>query len=254
MARTTTRTPDPTRKTAIAVGVLFLITFATSIAAALLYGPFVDDPDAFIRGAGSDTGVLVGTLLELILIIANMGTALVLYPLLRRHNEVLAFGYVVARTFESVFIAIGVLAVLAGVTLRQQVVAGADAGSLVALAQSFVALNRWTFVLGPGFVVGIGNGLILGWLMYRSGLLSRRLSLLGIVGGPVLTIAGAGVVMGVIPRGGTEQGLATVLEFIWEGAVLGLLLIFKGFNSKRSTELERRGPDATPAFSAASAS
>ena len=239
------------RKTALTVGVLFIITFITSIGAALLYGPLIDNPGAFIRGAGSESGVLVGAFLELILIIANMGTALVLYPLLRCHNEVLALGYVAARTFECVFIAIGILAVLAAETLRQQVAAGADAGSVLALGQSFVALNRWTFLLGPGFVVGIGNGLILGWLMYRSGLLSLRLSLLGIVGGPLVTISGIAILFGVIERGSAAQGLATVLEFLWEGAVLGIWLIVKGFNQSRAAALESREQSAASSYAAA---
>jgi hypothetical protein len=239
------------RTTAIATGVLFLITFVTGIGAALLYGPLIDNPSAFISGAGSDSGVRLGALLELILIVANMGTALVLYPLLRRHNEVLAFGYVVARTFECLFIAIGVLAVLSAVTLREQVAAGADAGSLLALGQSFAALNRWTFVLGPGFVVGIGNGVILSWLMYRSGLLSLRLSLLGLIGGPLISITGAAVLLGIIERGGTVQAIATVPEFLWEGAVLGILLIVRGFNATRAAALESRKEPTAQAYAAA---
>jgi hypothetical protein len=238
------------RKTALAVGVLFIITFITSIGAALLYGPLVDDPGAFIRGAGSDTGVLIGALLELILIITNLGTAIVLYPLLRRQSEVLALSYVAARIVECTFIAIGILALLAAVTLRQQA-PGTDAGSLVAAGQSLVAINRWTFVLGPGFVVGIGNGLILGWLMYKSGLLSRRLTLLGIIGGPLVTISGAAVLLGIIERGSAWQGLATVPEFLWEGAVLGLLLIVRGFNTSRAAALEGREQATTPAYATA---
>ena len=143
-----------------------------AIGAALLYGPVVDDP-RWVLGDGPDTGIRLGALFELILIITNLGTAIVIYPLLRRHNEVLSLSYVAARVVECTFILVGLLALLVVVTLRQQG-AGADPDSLVGLAQSFVAVNRWTFVLGPGFVVGIGNGIILGWLMYRSGLLPRR--------------------------------------------------------------------------------
>ncbi len=239
---------DTPRKTAIAVGVLFLITFVTSISAALLYGPVVDNP-RFILGAGADTGILIGALLELILIVANIGTALVLYPLLRKHNETLALGYVAARLFEGVFILIGILALITVVTLRQTVGAGADPNSVIALGQSLVAINRWTFVLGPGFVVGIGNGVLLGWLLYRSGLLSLRVSLLGLVGGPLVTTTGALVLLGVIDRGGAVQGIATIPEFLWEGAVLGIYLIVKGF--KRSSPLIA-GPAADAAIAAGS--
>jgi hypothetical protein len=134
-------------------------------------------------------------LLELCLIIANLGTALVLIPLLKRQNEILTFSYVAARVMECV----GILAVLAVVTLRQD---SPDAG---VLAESFAAIKDWTFKLGPGFVVGIGNGLILGYLMYRSGLMPRGLTWLGMVGGPLQSVVGIFVVFGVSDAGAGVQ-------------------------------------------------
>ena len=127
--------------------------------------------------------------MELLLIIANIGTALALFPILKRQNEALALGYVAARVIECTFIAIGIVSVLAVVTLRQDT-AGADGASLVSIGQSLVAIHDWTFLLGPGFVVGIGNGLILGYLMYRSGLVPRRMAMLGLVGGPLVCASG----------------------------------------------------------------
>ena len=130
--------------------------------------------------AGGDTGVLVGAALELLLIVANIGTAIVLFSVLKRRNERLALGYVAARLVECGFIAAGVVSIFAIVTLRQDA-AGADADSLVVAGQSLVAIHDATFLLGPGFVVGIGNGLILGYLMHRSGLVPRRMAVLGLV-------------------------------------------------------------------------
>src|SRR4029450_2136846 len=98
--------------------------------------------------------------------IAQIGTAVVVFPLLRRQNEILILGYVTARVMESVFTAVGILCVLTIVTLRQEAPAGADAASLLTAGESLVALKDWTFLLGPGFFVGVGNGLILGYLMY----------------------------------------------------------------------------------------
>src|SRR4028119_2104102 len=164
------------QKIARVTGVLFVITYITSIPAAFfLYPPVLDNPN-YIVGAGADTSVRLGALLELILVVANIGTAVVLWPVLKRVNEILALGFVTARIVESFFIAIGILSLLTVVTLRQEAAAGADAGSLVAVGQSLVALHDWTFLLGPGFVVGVGNGLILGYLMHRSGLLPRALA------------------------------------------------------------------------------
>jgi hypothetical protein len=218
---------DSTRKAALVVGVLFILTFITSIAGALAYGPVLSDP-GYITGAGADTRVFIGAFLELMLILTNIGCAVVLFPLLKRQNETLALGYVTARLVECAFIGIGLLSLLTIVTLRQGAV-GADAGSLVLIGKSLVALHNWTFLLGPGFTDGIGTGLILGWLLYRSGLVSRRMALFGVIGGPLLAASGTAVLLGIIPQGSALQGIATVPEIIWE-AFLGLWLTFKGFN------------------------
>src|ERR1700735_5769517 len=110
---------SPTRKTALIAGVLFLITFITSIPAALLlYSPVLNHTN-YILGAGADTRGALGPLLEILLIIANVGSAVVLFPVLKRQNEALALGYVTARIIESTFIAIGIVSLLAVVTLRR---------------------------------------------------------------------------------------------------------------------------------------
>jgi hypothetical protein len=217
---------DSARKTALAVGVLFILTFITSIAGVIAYGPVLSDPN-YITGAGADTGVFLGAFLELLLIITNIGCAVVLFPMLKRQNEGLALGYVAARLVECTFILVGLLSVLAVVTLRQQATS-AEAGTLVTVGKSLIAIHDWTFLLGPGFADGIGTGLILGYLMYRSGLVSRRMALFGVVGGPLLAASGIAVLLGVIPQFSPLQGLATVPEIIWE-AFLGLWLTFKGF-------------------------
>jgi hypothetical protein len=218
----------PSRKTALAVGVLFILTFVTSIAGVIAYGPVLSDP-LYVVNAGSNTGVFVGAFLELLLIITNIGCAVVLFPLLRRQNEVLALGYVTARLVECEFIAVGLLSLLTVASLQVQATS-ANAATLVPIGKSLVAMRNWTFLLGPGFADGIGTGMILGWLMYRSGLVGRRMALVGVVGGFLLAASGAAVLLGVIPQGSTWQGIATIPEIIWE-AFLGLWLTFKGFNS-----------------------
>ncbi len=219
---------DPERKTALVVGVLFILTFITSIAAVFAYGTVLTDPD-YVTGPGADTGVFVGAFLELFLIITNIGCAVVLYPILKWQSEAISLGYVAARIMECTFILVGIIAVLAVVSLRQ-VAASADAGSVTTLGTSLVDIKDWTFLLGPGFADGIGTGLLLGWLMYRSGLVHRRMALFGVIGGPLLAISGAAVLLGVIPQGSSVQGLMTIPEIIWE-AYLGLWLTFKGFNA-----------------------
>jgi hypothetical protein len=221
---------DKTRRTAFVTGALFVITFVTSIPAALaLYKPVLDDAN-YVVGAGADTGVAMGALLELLLIIANVGTAVALFPILKRQSEGFALGYVTARLVECTFIAIGIVSLLAVVTLRQDLAgaAGGDPGSFVTAGRSLVAVHDWTFLLGPGFVVGVGNGLILGWLMYRSGLVPRGMALLGLVAGPVLLAGGTAALLGVIEPDSALKNLAAAPEFVWELS-LGIYLMVKGF-------------------------
>ena len=149
-----------------------------------------------------------------------------LFRVLRRQNEILALGYVTARVIECVFLAVGILAVLAVVTLRNDVGAGGD--SVGAYAESLAAIKDWTFLLGPGFIVGIGNGLILGYLMYRSGLVPRGMAMLGLIGGSLICLAGIAALFDVIDASSTWQGLATIPEFLWELS-LGIYLTVKGF-------------------------
>ena len=207
-------------------GVLFLITFITSIPALFLYDPVLNDI-GYITGAGADNRVILGAFLELALIIANIGTAIWLFPILKRQNESVALGFVTARVVECAFIAVGILSVLSIVTLRQEA-AGADAGSLTVVGESLVAIKDWTFLLGPGFVVGVGNGLLLGYLMYRSGLVPRGMAVLGLVGGPLICASGIAVMFGVFEAGSAWQLIATIPEFFWELS-LGIYLTVKGF-------------------------
>jgi hypothetical protein len=231
------------QKIARLTGVLFVITFIASIPPVLfLYGPLLDDPRYIVGGGAADNGLALGALLELILIIANIGTAVVLYPVVKRVNEILALGFVTARVIESAFIAVGILSVLSLVTLRQEAAAGADAGSLLAVGQSLVAIHDWTFLLGPGFVVGIGNGLILGYLMYRSGLVPRGMAILGLIAGPVLLARFVGILFGVFEPGSVLGSLMVVPEFIWELS-LGVWLIVKGFDPSALASLSTNPDD-----------
>ena len=214
------------QKRARIFGVLFLVTFVTSIPALALYQPVLDDPVGYLAGAGHDKQLLFAALLELLLIIANIGTAVVIFPIVRRRNEELALGYVTARVIECTFILVGILSVLGIITLRNQV-AGASEGTV---AYTLAAIKDWTFLLGPGWVVGWGNGLILGYLMYRSELVPRRAAWLGLIGGPLIIVSGTAV----MSAGGDPsdtlrslQGLATIPEFVWE-LFLGVYCTFKG--------------------------
>ena len=203
-------------------GVLFIITFLTSIPAALLFQSVTDDAAGFIAGSGNENLIYLAALLELALIIANVGTAVVLYPIARRQNKILALGYVAARIMECVFIAAGIIFVLGIVSLRQTSPDATD------LAVSLAALKDWTALFGPGFVVPFGNGLILGYLMYKSGLVPRNMTWFGLIGGPILLIGSLGTLVGAWDDGSALPALLVAPEFIWE-AFLGIYCAIWGF-------------------------
>jgi hypothetical protein len=228
-------------------GWLFLLTFIGSIPAQLvLYAPVLKDP-LFILGSGPDPGISLGALLELIVVVANIGTAVVLYPLVKRQNETVAIGYVAARIVESTVIMVGIFSVLSVLALRQGIVGGAGEDVLVPIGQALVALHDASFLLGPGFLAGLGNGILLGYLMFRSGLVPRGLTILGLVGGPALILAMVGVLFGAFAPGSTWQVVATVPEFFWE-LFLGIYLIVKGFKpSPLTAGFERQAGQDTAA-------
>jgi hypothetical protein len=203
-------------------GVLMIITFITSISALILFQPVLDDPVGYITGGGKDNQIYLGALLEFFLVISNVGTAVALYPIARRQNEALAIGYVGARIIESTFIATGIIFVLGVVGLRDDLPGADDA------AFTLAALKDWTFLFGPGMIVPWGNGLILGYLMYKSGLVPRRMAWLGLIGGPVLFISSVGTLVEWWDAGSTVPSLLVIPEFIWE-AFLGIYCAIWGF-------------------------
>ncbi len=219
------------------VGWLFIATFVTGIGARLLFvdglgGTWSDF--GFSVGAGSDTSVYFGAILEFGVIATNIATAVFLYPILRRQSEIGAVGYVTARVMECAFIMVGLLSLLTVVTLRQDLGA-ADPGSVFGAGSSLVATYEWAFLFGPGLIAGIGNGLILGYLMFRSGLVPRRMAVLGLIGGPLLAVGFVGVLFGAFDAGSGWQAAATAFEFVWELS-LGVYLIVKGFRRSPITE------------------
>jgi hypothetical protein len=215
-----------TRRIATFTGWLWIVTFVTSIPTRfILYAPVLDEP-SYVTGAGDLALAALATwaVFELILIISNVGTAVVPFSIHKRYSEVGAVAYVSARIVECVFIAIGILCILAIATLRQD----APNGTTAALGQGIEAIYEWSFRIGPGFFVGVGNGLILGYMMFKSGLVPRGMAMLGLIGGPLLCIAGILVIYDVIEASGPIQGVMTIPEALWELS-LGIYLVVKGY-------------------------
>ena len=226
------------RKIALVTGVFFMITIIPSpIAQFVLYDSVLTDVD-YIVGAGADANVRLGAFLEVIIAIAIIGTAVTLFPLLKRQHEGFALGYVAARIFESTMIVVGIIGLLSVVTLRQEFagVAGAEPASLVEVGRSLVAIHDWTFLLGPGLMPGL-NDIMLGYLLYASRLVPRALALLGIVAGPVHFASFVAVLLGVIEAGSVGQGIASIPVAAFE-VILGIWLIVKGFNPSAVARLQ----------------
>lgn len=212
------------QKRARVFGVLYLVTFVTSIPALALYEPALRHPVAFVAGSGNVNEIYLGALLELLLVIANIGTAVVIVPIMRRQFEELAIGYVTARVVECTFILVGIVSMLGIATLQQENAGAAEA----TVAYTLAALKDWTFLLGPGWVVGWGNGLILGYMMYRTQLVPRPWTWLGLIGGPLIIISGTIVLFGGNPASSALKGPAAIPEALWE-LFLGVYCTIWGF-------------------------
>jgi hypothetical protein len=216
------------RRLAAAAGTLYLITHVTSIVALALYAPVLDDA-GYITGAGADTRVLWAAFLEAVCGVAIVGTAVMLFPIVRRQHEGLALGYAGLRTLEAAIIAAGIIPLLAVVTLRQDLAgaAGTDPATLTTVGSALVAVHDWTFLLGPNLVLGV-NTVLMAYLMYRSGLVPRFIGVLGLVGGPLIFVSGTAVLFGLYEQV-SVLGMVTALPvFAWE-ICLAVRLVTKGF-------------------------
>lgn len=224
---------DPIRRTSLIAGVLYLITFV-SIPTLALYGA-VHEAD-FIVGAGSNTAVVVGGILELIVALAGIGTAVVLFPVLKRQHEGLAMGFVGSRILEAATIFVGIASLLTIVTLRQD---GAAADATVT-GDALVAMYDRTFLLGQSILPAV-NALLLGSLLYQSRLVPRALPTLGLIGAPLLLIAQSGVLFDLWGRTSPVTAIFVLPIAIWEFS-LGVYLVSKGFRPSAVDRLARR-PD-----------
>ena len=232
------------RKTALVAGIFYLITFI-SIPTLALYSPVKNHRD-WILSSGTHTGVLVGCLLEVIVALAGIGTAVTLYPVVKRQNEGVALGFVTARVLEASMIFVGVLSLLSLVTLRQGGAAGTNAAALVTTGASHVAVYNWTMLLGQTLMPCI-NALLLGSLMYRSRLVPRIIPIVGLIGAPLLLAAVIATLFnGGIGHVSAFQAIATLPVAAWEFS-LGMWLVVKGFKPSPITA-EMTAADTAPAY------
>ncbi|HEX5905552.1 MAG TPA: DUF4386 domain-containing protein, partial [Propionibacteriaceae bacterium] len=208
------------QRTARIMGAWFLATFVFSIPAFWFYDPVLNDTN-YVVGGGDDTRVAVGALLEILLAISGIATAVVIFPIVKRVNESVALGYIASRTVESILILVGVLSLMSIVALRQDLAdAGNTSAALTDVGRSLLAVHDQTSLIGPQLCAGLGNGILLGYLMWRSRLLPRPLVMFGLIGGPLAFLGGIGVLLGAWDNPSGPLVALTVLEVIWEFSLI----------------------------------
>jgi hypothetical protein len=217
------------RKNAIIVGVLFILATVSAIVGLRLYGPILG-PEYLVAGAANQTRVLLGVLSELILVCTAIGTGVMLFPYLKKHNESLALGYVTFRLLEAIVITVGIVGVLSLLTLSRAFVAAAapDIAAFEAAGTVLLAVQKWTFQLGPGLLLGV-NTMLCSYLLLRTQLVPRLIAVLGLAGATLILVAGLLGLFGLIAPL-SPVGLALALPVAAYEMILAVWLIAKGFN------------------------
>ncbi len=216
---------DPTRNHARAAGIFYLLTFASSIPALILIGPVLNDA-SYVTSAGQDTRVLWGCLLDCVNGLTAVGSAVAVYSVVKRQNGSMALGFVTSRLVEAAVVMIGVVCLLAVVTMRQDY-AGADAASVTVTANALVDVRNWTFLFGPG-LMPVFNAVLFGTLLYRSRLVPRLIPTVGLIGAPLLFTAFIACLFGGIDQVSSTAFLLTLPIAAWELSI-GLWMTVKGF-------------------------
>lgn len=225
------------RKSSLAAGLFYLLTFLSSIPAALLIAPILTNTN-FILGNQDASRVLMGCLLDIVNAIACIGTAVALFPVVKRKSESIALGFVASRIMEAAIIMMGVISLLAILTLRDSYNNDllTDGGALLVIGNSLVEFRNWTFLLGPGLVPAI-NALLLGYLMYSTRLVPRAIPLMGLIGAPLLLISALLTYFGVNDQGSSLSAILTLPLASWELS-LGIWLTFKGFKADNNLDMK----------------
>jgi hypothetical protein len=229
---------DPTRGNSRAAGIFYLLTFLSSIPALILISPILNDAN-YVTSSGSDTRVLWGCLLDCVNGLTAVGSAVAVYSVVKRQNGSLALGFVTSRLVEAAVVMIGVVSLLAVVTMRQDFAgSGADAASVTVTANALVDVRNWTFLFGPG-LMPVFNAVLFGTLLYRSRLVPRIIPTVGLVGAPLLFAAFVACLFGGIAQVSATAFLLTLPVAVWELSI-GLWMTFKGFRPEAVAALEER--------------
>jgi Domain of unknown function (DUF4386) len=223
------------RNIAIIVGVLFILTEITSITGLILYDPILHDPDYIIKGAANETRVLWGAFFEVLLVFTQIGTAITLFPILKKYNESMAIGTVCFRLLEATIVIIGIMSLLAIVTLNHEFLkeANPNTSTYLVAGKLLLDIHNWTFLYGPNLILG-PSSFMTAYLLYKSKLVPRFVTFLGLVGGPLISVNALLVTFGVYTQLSAWGMVLAIPVFAYEVS-LAIRLLVKGFNSAPAT-------------------
>lgn len=218
------------RKDARIVGFLFILAAVSSIIGLLLYAPILGHSDYVIRGEVQQPQIATAALMEVILSVSMIGISIWMYPVLKRYSEPLAIGYVCFRLLESTIVIVGIISMLAVMTLSAEFprMSALDQNSFLVVARSFVAVHDWTFLLGPNTALGVST-LMMSFLMFRSRLVPRPIAVLGLIGGPLIFTSSVLVMFGLYTQTSTMGALMALPVFLYEMSTAVWLMV-RGFN------------------------
>lgn len=222
---------NPNRKTAITAGALFIIAAVTSIIGLLLYGPILNDADYVIKNSAHETQVLWGAFFEIVLAFAVIGTSITLFPTLKEYNQSMALGTVCFRLLEATLIVIGILCLLSIITLNHTFLkeTNSNISAYLITGKLLLTIHNWTFLYGPNLVLGPST-LMTSYLLYKSKLVPRFIAVLGLTGGPLISLCAVLVTFGTFLQISVWGGLMAIPVFAYEMSLATWLLV-KGFNS-----------------------
>ncbi|MFD0050670.1 DUF4386 domain-containing protein [Actinomycetes bacterium NPDC127524] len=220
-----------TRTASRIAGILFIIAAITAILGVIFYKPILNDSNYLIQGPAHSNLVVLGALMELVLVVSAVGTATVMFPFLKKYNKTIAIWHVCFRFMEAIIITVGVISVLSLLTLSEHYIA-AGASNPASYQVSGIllkAVHDWTFLLGPNFFLGI-NTMMYSYIFYKSKLVPRFISILGMSGSVLIFLAAVLEMFGVIDQVSAWGGILAVPVFANE-MILAVWLITRGFNT-----------------------
>jgi hypothetical protein len=239
---------NSSRKAAKLVGVLFILAAVTAVIGLNLYNPILNGPNYLIEGSQHANQVILGAFMELILVVSAIGTATTMFPLLRQYNETIALWHVCFRFLEAIIITVGIISMLSLLTLsREFVAAGApDPSSFHSSGIILKAVHDWTFMLGPLFMLGI-NTVMYSYIFYKTRLVPRFISILGMTGATCVFVCSLFVMFGVFPQI-SFWGAILAVPVAANEMILAVWLITKGFNENAIASMSAKRKIKTQEF------